>query len=879
MNLLLASWRCIILLFCFSINGCPLLPAGCMDLISSGYATAEPATVLLMGSNLTVYCHTFKCEKELKMYLDLNKQTVNLSKRVNCTTTAFYLTRVSKPLSKAVCKMKSSQLPALEIICGLDLRLGLPPDKPANINCGTTRSSDLINCSLDRGQETYIDTFYNVSVHRENESVLDLISDGEEISVPRAILEENTKYTLTVSAYNRFGASRSDPFIFSLADIVIPETPHVVKVEFMNDSISAMLHWKTFESSKRLRSQIRLRGNNTWEQRAGAELSEGLILVENLKPETEYEFQIRACSYASGQATSFKTSQRVLCSKWSPSVKRMSPGKGPSQQLHVWRRLGDQAKPGLRSVTVFWKPLPVEDYSGELLRYSIVLDDGREEICPAASSQCSVQAPVAVLGLNVSAVTSSGASPPAFADLRHAGASESFFDSAPGALPSAPSSDGSAARVSWSTTVQTGLLYFVVEWESMPATGLQWKKVPRDMKDTTITGLMAGVRYNVSLYAVTTRGVSAPTSTPIYSREQRPLSAPVLHVLTREARRVLVRWDELPVDQRRGFISKYTVYLHTLDSSSAELNVTVSGSGQRQTWLDCPEGTLSLQLTASNSEGEGPRGRQTLSQPPAPAVGLVIAIVFSITISIAIVANLMCWSCVRKRIKQKCIAWGPEWLVDNLPKPGHSNAIRLLEDDRSEPLFSFTDSDPTLSPILVVSQDERDEAYPSIHVEESPDGARQAKSLPRTILVEHTGYKPQIAALLPLDEEIKDAREEQREHPENAEEDRLLVGFEGFLGGFLSNMDCSNSSHWATLGSTGDLLWPKTFETSVWKGVCLQEIPRTQEDTENNVSSLDLQQDQREALDSDDTCSSPFSARMFLNGGYFPQVASLDVDT
>lgn len=30
---------------------------------------------------------------------------------------------------------------------------------------------------------------------------------------------------------------------------------------------------------------------------------------------------------------------------------------GPSQQLHVWRRLGDQAKPGLRSVTVFWKVL------------------------------------------------------------------------------------------------------------------------------------------------------------------------------------------------------------------------------------------------------------------------------------------------------------------------------------------------------------------------------------------------------------------------------------------------------------------------------------------------------------------------------------------
>ncbi|XP_054900053.1 interleukin-23 receptor [Poeciliopsis prolifica] len=873
MNLLLASWRCIILLFCFSINGCPLLPAGCVDLISGGYATAEPATVLLMGSNLTVYCHTFRCEKGSKMFLDLNKQTVNLSKRVNCTTTAFYLPRVWKPLSKVVCKMKSSQLSALEVVCGLDLRLALPPDKPASISCETTRSSDLVNCSLDKGRETHIDTFYNVSVHRENESVLNLILDGEEIGVPRAILEENTKYTLTVSAYNHFGASRSDPFIFSLADIVIPETPHVVKVEFMNDSTSAVLHWKTFEHSMRLRPQIRLRGNNTWEQRAAAELSEGLIRVENLKPETEYEFQIRTCSYASGQTTSLKTSQRVLCSKWSPSVRRMSPRKGPSQQLHVWRRLGDQVKHGLRNVTVFWKPPPVGDYSGELLRYSIVLDDGREEICPAASSQCSVQAPAAVLGLNVSAVTSSGTSPPAFVDLRHAGATKSFV------VKLALGADDSAARVSWSGPVQKGLLYFVVEWESMHAAGLQWKKVLKDIKDTTITGLTAGVRYNVSLYAVTTRGASAPTSTSIYSREQRPLSAPVLHILTREARRILVRWDELPLHQRRGFISKYTVYLQTLDSSSTELNVTVSGSGQRQMWLDCPEGTLSLQLTASNSAGDGPRGRQTLSQPPAPAVGLVIVIVFVITISIAIVANLMCWSCVRKRIKQKCIAWGPGWLVDNLPKPGHSNAIRLLEDDRNEPLFSLTDSDPTLSPILVVSQDESDEAYPSIHVEESPDGAEQAKSLPRTILVEHTGYKPQIAALLPLDGEIRDAREEQREDPENADEDRFLVGFEGFLGGFLSNVDCSNSSLRVSLGSGGDLLWPKTLERSVWKGVCLQEITRTEEDTENNVFSPDLLQNHGETLGSDDSCSSLFSVHTFLNGGYFPQVASLDVDT
>ncbi|XP_013856385.1 leukemia inhibitory factor receptor, partial [Austrofundulus limnaeus] len=126
-------------------------------------------------------------------------------------------------------------------------------------------------------------------------------------------------------------------------------------------------------------------------------------------------------------------------------------------------------------------------------------------------------------------------------------------------------------------------------------------------------------------------------------------SAPNLFFLVHKSRQVLVQWDELPVDQRRGFITKYTIYLHTLDSGSTEQSVTVSGSSPREKLLKCPDGVLILQLTASNSAGEGPRGRQIFSQPASPAVGLVIVIVFTVTIFTVIVVNLMCWRCVRKR--------------------------------------------------------------------------------------------------------------------------------------------------------------------------------------------------------------------------------------
>lgn len=50
-----------------------------------------------------------------------------------------------------------------------------------------------------------------------------------------------------------------------------------------------------------------------------------------------------------------------------------------------------------------------------------------------------------------------------------------------------------------------------------------------------------------------------------------PQSGPKMSVLVHEARQIRIQWDELPVDQQRGFITNYTIYLQTLDSSSPEL--------------------------------------------------------------------------------------------------------------------------------------------------------------------------------------------------------------------------------------------------------------------------------------------------------------------
>ncbi|XP_070817484.1 interleukin-23 receptor [Chaetodon trifascialis] len=893
MSLHSTIWRFIIILLSFSFQRCPLLPADCQRFNGLGYLTVEPAPLFLIGSNLTVYCHVWKWRMRSKISLELNGQTIDPWKNVNCTTVMFKLVNVRTPLSIVRCKLHSDQL--REIINGLDLHGGLPPDKPENILCEMSRNSDLIDCSWEAGQETHLPTAYNISVCRENgtQILLTQIQDAEEITIPRAMIDENAKYQLTITAYNHFGSSQSDPVILCVKDIVVPETPHIMQITFGSDSIAAMLQWRSAESSEHLLSDIRLRSDNgSWGAGEGTELSKGLIQVDGLKPLTEYEFQMRTCNQSQlrhTNKTSFTctSSKKSFCSKWSPSVRGRSPGKGPSQQLHVWRIVGSQGTNRKQMVTVLWKPPSPQDYSGEVQQYKIFLGNDQKQgvTCRAALSQCSVQVPAEVQALSISAVTSYGASPPADVPLGHSG------DFGPVSRELAPAANGSAVLVSWSwpgkkhwSSSGGELLHFVVEWTSVPEEGLQWRKLAEDQNSTFITGLTAGVRYNISLYAVTTRGVSAPSSGLVYSKEQKPVSAPNMLVLLHEARQIWIQWDELPVKQQRGFITNYTIYLQTLSGSKPELNVTVSGSEPRQKWLACPEGALALQLTASTSAGEGPRGVRVSSWPETPAVGLVFVIVFIITLFIAIIANLLCWSCVRERIKQKCVSWGPAWFDQNFPKPGNSIAIQLLKQDKSEQPLSSTYSDPPLSPISFISQDETDDMYPNIHVEVSQAGSGQPPvETPLlvadrgTMLVdsqlEHVSYKPQIAMLAPYGEDELETEEEQRDAQISGEEDRCSSVFGGLPGGFLPSVEVefSGSLVGLTLSSVNSLLWPKPVLN---EGFFLGR--RGMEDNvEADSPSLDLQQGEMTICDTADACLCQYTAETTVTAGYFPQVAAV----
>ncbi|XP_077463174.1 interleukin-23 receptor [Stigmatopora argus] len=724
----MTPWRCFISLL---LTGSALLFVSSQQFDNSqGRLSVGNPLPFLLGSDLMVSCHANSCERRSQVFLTVNGEGAWPQSRDGCSF-AFKLLRVRRPESEVYCKLREDGLTT--VIAWMKLAGGFPPDPPKNITCATTRRSPLVECQWWAGRHTHLPTSYNVTLS-SGKATSFWSADGGKVVLPRAALEAEPRYWLAVNAHNRLGRSRSETFAVRLADIVIPQTPLITHIHFGNVSTpAAILHWDSPEDLSRLDASVRLRPHNfsSWEPKESKRLGRDQVQVGGLKPLTDYDFQIRACAAPVGN-----------CSQWSEAATGRSPGKGPSQSLHAWRILSKRENGSLQDVTVLWKAPDPESYSGRVEGYQVVLGRGptaREVNCAASLSRCSLQVPSELPALGVSVVASYGRSPWTSVPLNFSG------EATPELQLALPAANSSAMLVTWekarSSTSRNEVLYYVLEWSSLPKrkNQLKWIKVEPENNNASVAGMTAGVRYNVTIYAVSRRGVSSPSSILAYSGQLKPTAGPSVSVLVHRPTRLLIEWEDPRVEQQRGFITNYSVYFSTLNVHSREITVVVPAGVRRQAWLECPEGGVAIQMSASTLAGEGPRGNPISSRPTESTAGLTTLVSTMLAVA-AFTVQLACWSCVRRRIKERWTLWAPDWLVVKLPKPENSQAIKFLEvGAENEPSFSSTSSDPPLSPISLVSDD---------------DAYRPGPAFPHLLMSDvlfpeadaDRGYKAQVAA-------------------------------------------------------------------------------------------------------------------------------------
>ncbi|XP_041913604.1 interleukin-23 receptor [Alosa sapidissima] len=698
-----------------------------LEVTCTGKLTLDPGPLVEWGSSLSVFCQINECRAgpQNPFSIKLNYKPLHLVEQ-NCTTARLHIANMTALGSHLFC------LVGKRVVCGIDLKSGHRPAKATQFNCFTPIKSDTISCSWINGRETHLPTNYSVRFSSVNGSkYFPCQRPGcSSVSIPRTSFSESAKYDVHVVAQNALGISTSDVYAFSVRDVVIPNAPTIKWVNFTHMTGSSFLMtWNSLESSEHVKHRICLGAELIWEGNATQSSgSGGSVAVEGLKSRTMYTIELRVCTQV----------PKPKCSLWSAPMGAVTPGFAPTQKPVAWRTVGHTESPGVQNVTVLWESMESEDFKTLYYEVSYWHHGQRLVPCSVNVSEVRLQLPAEVKEVNLTVVTSAGSSPPASLSLTHTNIA------APVMRVSSPKED--TVLLSWLCQMKLGVtgfpLGYVIQWQCKDSP-VQWRRLSRDCNSTYIRGLKPGWRYDVLLQAETTRGLSKPAFLQVYSAERKPLSGPKAFIHSTGSKHIQVIWEEPTLEDQRGFITHYTIYIRKHGTGYFKPMFQVNASSPREQSLDTLDTGFELCISAWNAAGEGLKG-VPISYQRLKSDGMFVGIWVVAAVSLVLVANLICLKCARTRIRAACVTVGPAWLFETFPKVGNSNAIKLLKDERcgSDSLWMSvcSDSDPPISPVEDIAEPiAQTFLFPSVHDKEKAKEVRVAR--PEIV----DPYKPQWA--------------------------------------------------------------------------------------------------------------------------------------
>ncbi|XP_030919939.1 interleukin-12 receptor subunit beta-2 [Geospiza fortis] len=643
---------------------------GTTEVCAKGTVTASPCCAVPGGTNVTLSCQLAAPRARgwcwAAIFLNSSEQTRAWGASVSKT---FLVTAHGRHYFTCKCICGDRTM----LICGIDIHCGNPPDEPRNVSCIQKGTQGRPTCTWHKGRLTYLPTAYGIELSNGT----DAFSFPEEApsqvlfgSGALSKLDFDSNYTVVVSASNPLGNASSQPFTFTLIDIVKPLPPEF-SVEFDDSSAtSCTIVWHHEAQARHCRLRHRPLGRHGWS--TVESLSREKFHLQGLEPDTAHEFQV-SCRMLPG---------RGLWSDWSSS-QGSTPAAVPTGTLDVWYRQ-QELHSGLQNLSLFWKALSRWEAGGRILCYNVTLESLEQGKLPAQSHRTTQTSfsrvtPRAGHRVTVTAHSPRGSSAPATV-LTHLGSP----DLPPPQRVCAVGLGNSSILVSWSPPAGAALPVggYLVEWaEPWREPRLQpqhsWVKLPPSHLSTVIAEhIRDNVCYQIHVSALYQDRAGQAASVRGNSTAQAPSAGPQM-LTTPWASGVLVSWEEIPAPQQRGCITGYHIYLHRKDGQGQPEVHAVPAGAPRSLHLPHlePGEHHELWMTAATAAGEGPRGNSDSVCLDSAGGWLTLVLICSFFI----LSACLCSVPPARRVLQWLLSFLlPQWQSKAIPDPANATWAKSL---------------------------------------------------------------------------------------------------------------------------------------------------------------------------------------------------------
>uniref|UniRef100_A0A3P9K601 Fibronectin type-III domain-containing protein n=1 Tax=Oryzias latipes TaxID=8090 RepID=A0A3P9K601_ORYLA len=573
--------------------------------------------VIEIGTNFTATClisNTVEVTAD-DLYWKLSNVTIPRDQYQKVNSTALSVTvPITKDISEewlfCYCRKKSSYVVLNEgkFIHGISLRTGYRPEKPENLSCISFQKEDKSFPSLQCSWETTRRQTPTVPVHFTLR-VMQVLSNQTNSTTTKDHWAEvelshypfHMELEVWVEAVNQLGAAESVHLRKEAQHFVKTNPPEVTVTSEKSFPTSLLLNWTppVNQVFVKLTYQIRFCSPKSpgWSHVPLPDINDQTnYRLQGLRAYTPYTVQVRCRDVENPHG---------YWSDWSQNITTTTPEDKPSSTPDLWRTVVYNGT-SERLVQIICKD--PEFPNGRITRFDVKVakqrdrawnqSEGWKSVLVNRSEAEDAETSITLLEqislsnlesvkVSVVAVNSLGRSPEASLILPvklpdHARVEELKVWPHEGQLV-----------VEWKPLRNKLLSGYVVEWLSDGR--LDWRRVSKTSNRTLTGRLDPFVCYTVSVYPVFSRGIGKPVQMSAYVEQGAPLRGPTVKLNGKPGHNEAeLAWEEIPLRDRRGFITNYTVFYKLgeeirevpVPANSVSLKLeSLMGDSQYEAWV------------------------------------------------------------------------------------------------------------------------------------------------------------------------------------------------------------------------------------------------------------------------------------------------------